>query len=398
MPSPLSSLKILDFSTLLPGPFASKTLADLGAEVLRVETSSRPEITRSTKANEKVFINAHSSLNRSKHSIGLNLKHPEAVKIVKKLVKKYDIVLEQFRPGVMKRLGLDYEKLRIQNPSLIFCSLTGYGQTGVYRSRAGHDLNYLAISGISNYSRRKNELPVPLGVQIADVAGGSYHVVIGILSAVIHRQLTGEGQAIDISMTDAMFSMNIFEGENWLAGGEGAEPESNFLNGGTLYDYYKTKDGRIVSVSSLEPHFFSALINAMELPGTLLEISLSDQKSQKILKKILKKRFLERPWSEWKAVFADCDACVELVLEFPEAMEHQQFKDREMFVDVPDSSGVTQKQIASPFKFSSCKAEYRHVGVELGEQTEMVLMDVGYSQKKINDLTKAGVCEVNKSS
>ncbi len=398
MPSPLSSLKILDFSTLLPGPFASKTLADLGAEVLRVETSLRPDITRSIKENEKVFMNAHSSLNRSKYSIGLNLKHPEAVKIVNKLVKKYDIVLEQFRPGVMKRLGLDYEKLRIQNSSLIFCSLTGYGQTGVYRSRAGHDLNYLAISGISNCSRRKNELPIPLGVQIADVAGGSYHAVIGILSAVIHRQLTGEGQAIDISMTDAMFSMNIFESETWLAGGEGAEPESNFLNGGTLYDYYKTKDGRIVSVSSLEPHFFFALINAMELPETLLEISLSDQKSQKKLKKILKKRFLERPWYEWEAIFANCDACVELVLEFPEAMEHQQFKDREMFVDVPDSSGVTQKQIASPFKFSSCKAEYRHVGVELGEQTEMVLMDVGYSQKKINDLTKAGVCEVNKSS
>ena len=398
MPSPLSSLRILDFSTLLPGPFASKTLADLGADVLRVETSSRSDITRNLPSNLKGGLNAHASLNRSKHSIGLNLKHPEAVKIVNQLIKKYDIVLEQFRPGVMKRLGLDYQKLRIQNPSLIFCSLTGYGQTGSYRHRAGHDLNYLAISGVSNYSRRKNELPVPLGVQLADVAGGSYHVIIGILSAVIHRHLTGEGQAIDISMADAVFSMNVFEGVNWLGGGEGAEPESTFLNGGTLYDYYQTKDGRIVSVSSLEPHFFAALINAMDLPETLLEIPLSDQKSQKRLKGILKKRFLELPWSYWEAVFADCDACVELVLEFPEAMEHQQFKDREMFVDVPDSSGVTQKQIASPFKFSSCKAEYRHVGVELGEQTEMVLMDVGYSQKKINDLTKAGVCEVNKSS
>ena len=398
MPAPLSSLKILDFSTLLPGPFASKTLADLGAEVLRVETSSRPDITRSDPANVKGGLNAHASLNRSKHSIGLNLKHPEAVKIVNQLIKKYDIVLEQFRPGVMKRLGLDYQQLCKQNPSLIFCSLTGYGQTGGYRYRAGHDLNYLAISGVSNYSRRKNELPVPLGIQVADVAGGSYHVVMGILSAVIHRQLTGEGQAIDISMADAMFSMNVFEGANWLAGCDGAEPESTFLNGGTLYDYYQTKDGRIVSVSSLEPHFFAALINAMELPETLLEISLSDQKSQKRLKKILKKRFLDRPWSEWEVAFADCDACVELTLEFPEAMEHQQFKDREMFVDVPDSSGSTQRQIASPFKFSSCKPEYRHVGVELGEQTEMVLKELGYSLKQINELTKAGVCEVNKAS
>ena len=398
MSAPLSSLKILDFSSLLPGPFASKTLADLGAEVLRVETTSRPDITRSLSANVKRGLNVHASLNRSKHSIGLNLKHPEAVKIVNQLIKKYDIVLEQYRPGVMKRLGLDYQQLRIQNPSIIFCSLTGYGQTGGYRYRAGHDLNYLSISGFSNYSRRKNELPVPLGVQVADVAGGSYHVVIGILSAVIHRQLTGEGQAIDISMVDAMFSMNVFEGANWLAGGDNAEPESTFLNGGTFYDYYQTKDGRIVSVSSLEPHFFAALINAMDLPKTLLDISLSDQISQKKLKKVLKKRFLERSWSEWESAFADCDVCVELVLEFSEAMEHQQFKDRGMFVDVPDSSGSTQRQIASPFKFSSCEPEYRHVGVEIGEQTEIVLKELGYSLKQINELTIAGVCEVNKSS
>jgi crotonobetainyl-CoA:carnitine CoA-transferase CaiB-like acyl-CoA transferase len=297
----------------------------------------------------------------------------------------------------MKRLGLDYQELRKYNQSLIFCSLTGYGQTGPYRNRAGHDLNYLAISGISNYSRRKNESPVPQGIQVADIAGGAYHVVIGILAAVIHRQLTGEGQYIDISMTDAMFSMNVFEGSNWLSGGSGAEPESTMLNGGTLYDYYKTQDGRWVSVSSLEPLFLNALIKALELPENLLNTSLDDQDAQKKLKEILKKRFLERPWSEWETVFANCDACVELVLEFPEAMQHQQFKAREMIVDIPDSSGSTQKQIASPFKFSSCKPEYRHAGVELGEQTDLVLKELGYTQKQINKLKKAGVCEDNKT-
>ena len=147
----LSSLNILDFSTLLPGPFASKTLADLGAEVLRVESTKHPDFTRSLPSNSKGGLNAHASLNRSKQSIGLNLKQADAVKIVKKLVNKYDIVLEQFRPGVMKRLGLDYQELRKSNQSLIFCSLTGYGQTGPYRNRAGHDLNYLAISGISKF-------------------------------------------------------------------------------------------------------------------------------------------------------------------------------------------------------------------------------------------------------
>ena len=185
MPALLSSLKILDLSTLLPGPFASMIFADLGAEVLRVESPTRPDLVRMLPIQVKGGSATHATINRSKKSICLNLKNPDAVKIVKQLVSKYDIVLEQFRPGVMKRLGLDYEELRRHNPALIFCSLTGYGQTGPYRNRAGHDLNYLALSGISNYSRRKNESPVPLGIQIADIAGGSYHVVMGILAAVI---------------------------------------------------------------------------------------------------------------------------------------------------------------------------------------------------------------------
>ena len=397
MPAPLSSLKILDFSTLLPGPFASMMLADLGAVVLRVESPTRPDLVRMLPAQIKGESGTHETLNRSKLSIGLNLKHPDAVKIVQQLVNKYDIVLEQFRPGVMERLGLDYYELRRHNPALIFCSLTGYGQTGVYRNRSGHDLNYLALSGVSNYSRRKNESPVPLGIQVADIAGGSYHVVMGILAAVVHRQQTGEGQSIDISMADAMFSMNVFEGANWLAGGPGAEPESTWLNGGTFYDYYQTQDGRWVSVSGLEKQFFAALIHAMELPETLLQTSLTDLEAQKMLKGILQKRFLERTWSEWESAFSCCDACVELVLEFSEAMEHQQFKDREMIKDVPVQDGSSRKQIASPFKFSAVKPEYRHVGVELGKQTDIVLKELGYTLEQIKKLKNAGVCADNKT-
>ena len=380
MSVPLSSLKILDFSTLLPGPFASMMLADLGAEILRIESPIRPDLVRMLPPRVNGGSAAHATLNRSKHSLALNLKKPEGVKIVQQLVGKYDIVLEQFRPGVMKRLWLDYEELHKHNPALIFCSLTGCRQTGPYRNCAGYDLNYLTISGVNNYSRRKNEYPVTMGIQVADVAGGSYHTVMGILAAVIHRQQTGEGQAVDISMSDAMFSMNIFEGANWLAGAPEAKPESTWLNGGTFYDYYKTRDERWISVSSLEPQFFSALLNAMELPATLLQITLDDPEAQTHLKKILQERFLERPWSEWEAAFADIDACVELVLEFPEAMEHQHFKARGMIAEVPAVDGSYQKQIASPFKFSRCKVEYRYVGAELGEQTEMVLKNLGYTE------------------
>lgn len=398
MSTPLSSLKILDFSTLLPGPYASMMLADLGAEILRIESPTRPDIVRTLWPQVKGGSATHATLNRSKKSLALNLKYPQAVKIVQQLVGKYDIVLEQFRPGVMKRLGLDYGELRKHNPSLIFCSLTGYGQTGPYRNRAGHDLNYLAISGVSNCSRRKNEPPVPMGIQIADIAGGSYHTVMGILAAVIHRQQTGEGQALDISMSDAMLSMNVFGGANWLAGAPEALPESTWLNGGTFYDYYQTKDERWISVSSLEPQFFAALLNAMKLPETLIQTSFDDLEAQTHLKSILRKRFLERPWSEWETAFADIDACVELVLEFSEVMEHQHFKARGMITDVPSSDGESHKQIASPFKFSICNAEYRHVGAELGEQTETVLKDLGYTKKQIEKFKNDGVCADNKTN
>ena len=166
-------MKILDFSTLLPGPYATMMFADMGADVLKVESSTRPDLLSGMQAT-------HQHLNRSKSSITLNLKKEESVEIVKSLVCDYDIVIEQFRPGVMERLGLDYESMKKVNSRLIYCSLTGYGQTGPYQNRPGHDNNYLALSGMLDYSRRKGEKPTSMGIQIADLAGGSMHAVIGI--------------------------------------------------------------------------------------------------------------------------------------------------------------------------------------------------------------------------
>src|SRR5690625_1993909 len=183
-------------------------LADLGAEILRVESPSLPDMVREMEPMDGESSAAHQHLNRSKKSITLDLKKREAVDIVKQLIQEYDVVLEQFRPGVMERLGLDYETLKQVNPNIIYCSLSGYGKTGPYRDRPGHDNNYLSIAGINSYSGRKQEAPVPMGVQIADLAGGSLHSVIAILTAVIHRQTTGDGQYIDLSMTDATFALN----------------------------------------------------------------------------------------------------------------------------------------------------------------------------------------------
>ena len=190
---PLVSLKVLDFSTLLPGPFASLLLADMGAQVLRVESPSRPDLLRQLPPHDRGTSASHAYLNRNKRSLALDLKQPAAIEVIKRLVLDYDIVIEQFRPGVMDRLGIGYDVLKLLNPRLIYVAITGYGQTGPYRERAGHDINYLALSGLASHTGRKDGGPLPLGFQAADVAGGSLHGVVGLLAAVIARQHSGLG-------------------------------------------------------------------------------------------------------------------------------------------------------------------------------------------------------------
>ncbi|MFC2949375.1 CaiB/BaiF CoA transferase family protein [Virgibacillus sediminis] len=387
----LGSLKILDFSTLLPGPYATMMLADLGAEVLRVEAPDRFDFIREMKPQAGEDSAAHQHLNRNKQSIALDLNKQEAVEVVKRLVLEYDIVLEQFRPGVMERLGLDFQTLKEVNPRLIYCSITGYGQTGPYRDRPGHDNNYLSLSGVAGYSKRKQEAPVPMGIQIADIAGGSMHSATAILAAAIHRQETGEGQYIDISMTDASFALNALFGSGYLAAGENPEPESTELNGGTFYDYYQTKDGRYFSVGSLEPPFRKKLCEGLGIPN-MVELANSDQpKEQQIFKQAIREAFLERTFHEWQEIFQDIDACVEPVLTFAEAAAHPQLKARGMVADVRKSDGTTQQQIASPFKFSGYQQKYSSVGGKRGVDTLAVLRQAGWNDKEIDRWMEEGV-------
>eukprot|EP01132_Coremiostelium_polycephalum_P020046 gene20046-23833_t len=289
MSGPLASLKVLDFSTLLPGPFASLLLADMGAEVLRIESPTRMDLLRVLPPHDQGVSASHAYLNRNKRSLALDLKQAEAVAIVRQLVADYDIVLEQFRPGVMERLGLGYEALKAINPKLIYVSITGYGQTGPYKDRAGHDINYLALAGIASYTGRQDSGPLPLGVQLADVGGGSLHAVIGLLAAVIARQHSGVGQYLDVSMTDCAF-------RRWL------------------------------SVGSLEPAFMQQLCTALGRPE-LAAMGLSPKpQQQKALKLALQVEFEKRSFDELCELFAGIDACVEPVLNLSEAVEHPQLK------------------------------------------------------------------------
>lgn len=384
----LTGLKILDFSTLLPGPYATLVMADMGAEVVSVVAPDRvdlvtqwPPVIEGTADNGQGITAAAAWLGRNKKSVYINLKTEEGIEAVRRLVTPeeqggggFDIILEQFRPGVMDRLGIGYNTLSVINPKLIFCSLTGYGQTGPMAMRAGHDINYMSRSGNMNQAGRKETGPVLTNMQVADVAVGSMNSVVSILAAVNYRNNTGEGQYIDVAMMDGMVPFNGMDGASWLGGGKAPMREEQMLNGGGVYDFYETSDGRYLSVGSLEPKFFADLCKGLQL----------DAKADKAQ---IRKRFSEKTLEEWCDIFDKLDACVEPVLTMEEMREDEQIKARGMLpqVKVPCSE-VSVQQLGNPMKLSKCPVEYKHAGYPAGYNTDEVLKELGFNEKEITKI------------
>lgn len=387
MSAPLANLKILDFSTLLPGPYATMMLADLGADVLRIEAPNRPDLTALLPPHDATGLSAGQALlHRNKRSLALNLKAPDSVAIVKKLIVEqgYDIIVEQSRPGVMDRLGVGYETLQAVCPHLIYCSLTGYGQTGPYRDRAGHDLNYLALSGmLAHYGRSPQSAPPPLPTQVADIGGGSLHLVIGLLTAVIRRTATGEGAHVDIAMHDGSLAWNSMTAAIEIVGDAPPAPEQMLLNGGTFYDLYETKDGRLLSVSPLEPKFWTQFCHAIDRPDLIAPGLNFDPANQQAVKAEIRPILQSRTLAEWTAHFAQFDACVEPVLTTREALDHPHTRARGMLVEVPHPGGPPQPQIATPIRLSGHQPAYRHVGPSTGAHTHQILTKLGYTEEQI---------------
>jgi crotonobetainyl-CoA:carnitine CoA-transferase CaiB-like acyl-CoA transferase len=331
----------------------------------------------------------HALLNRNKRSLAIDLKQPGAAEVIYRLVQTYDVVVEQFRPGVMDRLGIGYAALSAANPRLIYCAITGYGQTGPYRDRAGHDINYLALAGVLSHTGRKASGPAGMGVQIADVGGGSFGAIAGILAAVIQRQLTGEGQFVDISMADMALAWNSLAASEWLVGGDLADYESGPLDGGGVYDCYRTQDGRYLSVGNLEPKFWRTFCEAIGRPD--LAATSFAAVGQAEVKAQVAEVIAQKTLAEWVALFQPLDACVEPVLTVAEALKHPQAASRDMLVEVPKRGGATQWQVGSPFRFSGSQPEYRHTGLPAGNDTEAVLMESQYSSEEIGDLRRRGI-------
>ncbi len=391
MPGPLAGLKVLDFSTLLPGPFATLALADLGAEVLRITAPGRPDLNDLLgpllAPGGPSAVAAY--LGRGKRSLSLDLKHPQGPVVVRRLLASHDVLVEQFRPGVMQRLGLGYRDLAAEFPGLIYCSLTGYGQDGPLRDRAGHDINYLSRSGLMSYSGRRETGPTLSGMQIADLAAGSWPTVIAILAAVVHRQAGGQGQHLDVSMADGSLAFNAMAGAACLAGDGEPGREGHLLNGGSLYDFYRCKDGGYISFGGLEPKFAAAFLTALGRPDLAGQGVLPADLPR--VKEEIRAIIATRTRDEWVAHFKDVDACVEPVLGLEEALDSEPVRARGLVRQVALPGGGTVRQLGFPVAFSATPAEPGPAGVTSGTHSDEVMAELGYAPEEVARLRADGL-------
>lgn len=374
---------------------ATMFLADLGAEVVTVTAPGRPDLMNGYPPYiDELGVSASVAwLGRNKKNITLNLKKPEAVEAVRKLVKEYDIVVEQFRPGVMKKFGLDYESLKKENPALIYCSITGYGQNGPMAMRVDHDLDYVALSG--NMIMMDGKTPPTVNIpnfHLADIAGGGYMSTIAILAAVHYREKTGKGQYVDASMFDGVLPFSCIEGTATLAArqypkGWKGRHVSGTMNG-PHYDVYETADHKFMCVGCLEPKFYANMCAAMGLDEWADQRTMF--KDRETFRQVLKDKFLEKTREEWCAVFDGVDACVEPVLDITEMVENEQVLARNMVPQVPFSLDPSKsiQQIGNPVKLSESPVEYRHTAYPMGYHTEEILSAFGYSGEEIDSISQ----------
>lgn len=384
--TPLEGIKVLDLSRLLPGPLASLVLGDLGASVDKIEDTSGGDYLRVMPphlGDVDPTSSAFLALNRNKRSAVLDLKRPEAKEVFLRLVRSYDVVLEQFRPGVLDRLGLSHDTLRRENSRLIVCALTGYGQSGPLAHRAGHDLNYLARAGVLGQQGPAESSPAMPGFQLADVSGGLY-AVVGIMGALLERARTGQGQVVDVAMIETSMPFAI-AGFGMLFGGESPKRGETALTGGIApYQTYATKDDRAMALASLEPKFWMQFC-----AGIGRQVDMSDLvpgPHQATLKAELARVFQEKTLTEWVAFAAERDCCLEPVLTPEEAKSDPHLAHRQMFFELASPWGVIP-QMRTPLT----SPDRKHTPPpRQGEHTRGILRDGGISDAEIDKLLASG--------
>jgi len=388
--SALSGIKILDLSRLLPFNYCTLMLADLGAEVIKVEEPILGDYMRWMHPKMKNENAAFIIANRNKKSLTLNLREEEGKEILRKLVREYDVLFESFRPGVMEKLGLGYDKLKKINPDLVYCSSTGYGQNGPYKDRPGHDVNYLSVSGILSATRDHTGKPVILGVPVADMSVGIFSA-FSILAALLARNRIGKGQQIDVSMTDCMVSYNIINIGNFIARQQ-SEPSAilELTEGYPCYNVFETKDGKFISLGNIEEKFW---INFLKVIGRedLKEFQFSISENKKMANDELQDLFLSKTQKEWLDKFEGEDICYSAVNEIDDLVDSPLVNRRKMLIDIEDPKEGKMKTIGFPIKFSSTPAKISMLSPSLGQHTEEILKKLGYDDMTITGLKKRSV-------
>ncbi len=375
----LNGITVIDLSRLLPGPYCSMILADHGARVIAVEDKRF--------LADGLFFNL---INRNKEHMSLNLKTEKGQEIFYRLIEKADVLLEGFRPGVVDRLGVGYESVRKANPKIIYCSITGYGQTGPFRDRVGHDANYLSYAGVLDLIGEKDRPPSIPGVQIADIAGGGMNAAIGILLALFARQNTGQGQYIDISMTDGMVGFlpaALFFRQ--LTGQEPKRADGLLSHRYACYNTYETADGRYLSIGAVENRFWKQLCDTLEVPeyGPL---QYDDQRREEILKH-MRQTFKQKTLDEWDAVLDDLDICWGKIQSTREVLEDPLFLQRETVVEIEGLDGKKSKTLGVAVKLSETPGSVRTPPVNFGESTAAILQEIGYRDEEIKGFEKNDV-------
>jgi alpha-methylacyl-CoA racemase len=395
MGGPLSDIRVLDLTRLLPGGFCSLLLADFGAEVVKVEDTRGGDYVRWAPPyyghEEHQPLGTRSalylSLNRGKSSIRIDLRSAAGRDAFLRLAREYDVVLESFRPGVLDRLGVGYERLREVNPGIVYCAITGYGQTGPNAERAGHDTNYLALNGLLGLTGVPDGPPVQAGGQIADLGGGALMAAFGVMAALHERRASGEGQLVDVSMTDGSLAWLAMVAGRYFCDGVVPRRGDNELAGRIVcYFPYEAADGW-VSCGALEPKFWQAFCRGAgrdDLIDKQFERPGSDAWRE------IAETFRSRTREEWRAFNDEHDCCIEPVLDLDEALDSDLVRAREMVVELDQPHLGPVRQLGLPVKMSRTPGAVDAPAPALGEHTRAVLGDVGYSDKEIDAMIGSG--------
>ena len=387
---PLAGVRILDLTRLLPGGYATLLMADLGADVVKVEEPGKGDYIRWTPPMVGEFSSGHIALNRNKRSLTLNLKSEEGRDVFRRLVPNFDVVIESFRPGVMDRLGVGWDVLRELNERLVYCAITGYGQTGPRAAAAGHDVNYTGYAGALSVIGPEEAQPVIPGVQVGDLGGGGMAAAIAVLAALHQRSLTGKGDFCDVSMTDGVVSWLSIHASEFFATGNVPRAERMHLSGAyPCYRIYPAADG-YMTVGALEPQFWARLCELLDRPDLAGDAFAMGERRDEVIDD-LAKLFSGRTRAEWMDVFGSEDVCVGPVNDFAEAFEDDQIVHREMVVETRLPSGEGVRSVGNPIKLDSLSGSTpQRPPPGMGEHTDEVLGEIDLSGAAIEALRASG--------